>query len=284
MIGYPDALMTAVQANGITIEYETMGSPDGDPMLMVMGHGAQLAYWPIGFLEQIAAAGLFVIYYDNRDVGKSTHFPLGTEYSVSDMAADGMALLDHLGVASAHIVGASMGGGIVQQMAIEFPERVRSLCSIMSTTSGPGLPPPPPHVLEWAVRPQATERAEVIERAVETAHIIGSTGFAIDDDAVRARAAVCFDRGHYPDGRANQAMAIGKAADRTEALGLVTVPTVVIHGTVDPLVHPTGGELTAKAVPGSTLVMVEGMGHDLPDGAFPIVIDAIVANARKAAR
>ena len=274
--------MTAVQANGITIEYETWGSPDDEPMLMVMGHGAQLVYWPPVFLEQLAAAGYFVIAYDNRDVGMSTTFPLGTSYTINDMAADGIGLLDQLGIASAHIVGASMGGGIVQEMVIAFPERVRSLCSIMSTTSGPGLPPPSAEVINAMTRPPATERATVVEQAVETAHVIGSTGFAIDDEWVRERAALSYDRGFHPDGRMNQTMAIAAAPDRTEALAAVTVPTVVIHGSVDPLVSPVGGELTAKAIPGSELVIIDGMGHDLPEGAFPAVVDAIVANARKA--
>jgi pimeloyl-ACP methyl ester carboxylesterase len=275
--------MTAVQANGITIEYETLGSPTDEPMLMVMGHGAQLVYWPTALLERLAADGFFVIAYDNRDVGKSTTFPLGTTYTVSDMAADGIGLLDALGIDSAHIVGASLGGGIVQYMAIEHPHRVRSLCSIMSTTSGPGLPPPPPQLLEWASKPPPTTREEIIEAAVETAHLIGSTAFEIDDDQVRARAALSYDRGYHPDGRTNQAMAVAAAGDRTEALGKVTVPTVVIHGSIDPLVSVVGGELTAKAVPGAELVIIEGMGHDLPDGALPLVADAIVRNARRAA-
>jgi pimeloyl-ACP methyl ester carboxylesterase len=275
--------MTAVQANGITIEYETVGSPSGEPMLMVMGHGAQLVVWPRALLERLAGEGFFVIVYDNRDVGKSTTFPLGTQYSVSDMAADGMGLLDALGIDSAHIVGASLGGGIVQYMVIEHPHRVRSLCSIMSTTSGPGLPPPPPHVIEAAARPQPTERAEIIEAAVETAHLIGSTAFAIDDDQVRERAARSFDRGYHPAGRINQAMAVAAANDRTEDLGKVVVPTVVIHGSIDPLVSVVGGEMTAKAIPGAELVIIEGMGHDLPDGAVPTVSDAIVRNARRAA-
>jgi pimeloyl-ACP methyl ester carboxylesterase len=284
MIGYRGR-MTAAQANGITIEYETLGSPDDEAMLMVMGHGAQLVFWPPAFLDALAAAGYFVILYDNRDVGMSTHFPLGTSYTISDMAADGIGLLDALGIASAHIVGASMGGGIVQQMAIEFPERVRSLCSVMSTTSGPGLPPPPPELLAAAAKLAAepvTDRQAVIEQAVETARIVGSTAFAIDDEQVRERAALSYDRGFHPDGRMNQTMAIAVAPDRTEALGAVSVPTVVIHGSVDPLVHPMGGELTAKAVPGAELVVIDGMGHDLPEGAFPIVVEAIVTNARKA--
>lgn len=275
--------MTAVEANGITIEYETWGSPTDEAMLMVMGHGCQLVYWPPPFLELLAAAGYHVIAYDNRDTGLSTKFPAGTAYTVSDMAADGMALLDALGIDSAHVVGASLGGGIVQYMAIEHPHRVRSLCSMMSTTSGPGLPPPPPEIVAAALaRPPVTDRASAIEAAVATAHLVGSTAFPIDEAWIRDRTGLQYDRAFHPEGAQNQSMAVAAARDRTEALGKVTVPTVVIHGSVDPLVHPIGGELTAKAVPGAELVVIEGMGHDLPEGAFPIVVDAIVRNARKA--
>lgn len=277
--------MTAVQANGITIEFETHGDPQNEPMLMVMGHGAQLIYWPPAFLQGLVEEGYFVITYDNRDVGKSTHFPLGTTYTVSDMSNDGMALLDHLGIDSAHIVGASMGGGIVQVMAIEHPERVRSMCSIMSTTSGPGLPPPPAEVLQTMLAMQAEPvdtRDAFVEQAMKTARIVGSTGFDFEPDWIRTRSELTYDRGYHPDGRTNQSMAIAMTPDRTEALRSVTAPTVVIHGTVDPLVHPMGGELTANAVPGAELVMIEGMGHDLPSGVFQTVTEAIVKNARKA--
>lgn len=278
--------MTAVQANGITIEYETTGSPDNPAMLLVMGHNSQLVVWPEEFRQQIADAGFYVIAYDNRDVGLSTWFPAGTEYSVSDMAADGMGLLDALGIDKAHIAGASMGGGIVQYMAIEYPERVLSMCSIMSTTSAPGLPGPPPELvakaMELAMNPPKT-REEHIEQAVPKAHIVGAKPpLEIDEDAVRALAALTYDRPTNPDGGANQSLAIAKAYDRTEALGNVTCPTVVIHGSVDPLVHPLGGEWTAKAVPGAELVMIEGMGHDLPRGAWDTIVDAMVRTARKA--
>lgn len=277
--------MTAVQANGITIEYEMWGSPEDPALLLVMGHNSQLVVWPPAMLEALAAEGFYVIAYDNRDVGLSTWFPAGTQYSVSDMAADGMGLLDALGIEAAHIAGASLGGGIVQHMAIEYPQRVLSLCSIMSTTSAPGLPGPPPELaakaMELAMNP-VTERADIIERAVATAHIVGSTGFEIDDDRVRELAALTFDRARNPDAGVNQSLAVAQAYDRTEALGQLTMPTVVIHGSVDPLVHPLGGEWTAKAVPGAELVMIEGMGHDLPAGALPIVVDAIVRNARRA--
>jgi pimeloyl-ACP methyl ester carboxylesterase len=277
--------MTAVQANGITIEYETTGSPADEPMLLVMGHNSQLVVWPAEFREQLAAQGFYVIAYDNRDVGKSTWFPAGTQYSVSDMAADGMGLLDALGIDSAHIAGASLGGGIVQYMVIEHPHRVRSLCSIMSTTSAPGLPGPPPDRMAAAMellQNPPTTREEVIAQAPLKARVVGSTAFEIDDDRARALAALTYDRAFNPDGGVNQTLAVAAAYDRTEALGKVTCPTVVIHGTVDPLVHPLGGEWTAKAIPGAELVMIEGMGHDLPEGAWPIVIDAMVRNARKA--
>jgi pimeloyl-ACP methyl ester carboxylesterase len=279
--------MTAIQANGITIEYETTGSLDDPAMLLVMGHNSQLVVWPEDFRAQLAAKGFYVIAYDNRDVGKSTWFPAGTQYSVSDMAADGMELLSALGIESAHIAGASLGGGIVQYMAIEHPHRVRSMCSIMSTTSAPGLPGPPPELaakaMELMMNPPQ-DRDGIIEQSVPKAHIVGSTGFEIDDDAVRALAALTYDRGYNPDGGVNQSMAVAAAYDRTEDLGKLTMPCVVIHGTVDPLVHPLGGEWTAKAIPGAELVMIEGMGHDLPRGAWPIVIDAIVRNARRASQ
>lgn len=277
--------MTAVQANGITIEYETTGSPDAEPMLLVMGHNSQLIVWPEDFRQQLADEGFYVIAYDNRDTGLSTWFPVPTQYTVNDMAADGMGLLEALGIDSAHIAGASLGGGIVQQMVIDFPERVRSLCSIMSTTSAPGLPGPPPELaakaIELAMNPP-TNRDEVIERSVPTARIVGSTGFELDEDAIRDLAGRTYDRAYNPDGGKNQTLAVSIAPDRTEALGKVTCPTVVIHGSVDPLVHPLGGEWTAKAIPGAELVMIEGMGHDLPRQAWPTIIGAIATNAKKA--
>lgn len=277
--------MTAVQANGITIEYETTGSPDNEALLLVMGHNSQLIVWPEDFRQQLADEGYYVIAYDNRDAGLSTWFPAGTQYTVNDMAADGIGLLDALGIESAHIAGASLGGGIVQQMVIDFPDRVRSLCSIMSTTSAPGLPGPPPELaaraMELAMNPPKN-REEVIERSVPTARIVGSTGFDLDEDAIRDLAARTYDRALNPDGGVNQTMAVGIAPDRTEALGNVTCPTVVIHGSVDPLVHPLGGEWTAKAIPGAELVVIDGMGHDLPRQAWPTIIGAIVTNAKKA--
>jgi pimeloyl-ACP methyl ester carboxylesterase len=278
--------MPSVNANGITIEYETYGSPDDETILLVMGHASQLIVWPRLLLDQLVAAGFHVVIYDNRDVGLSTKFPAGTQYTVSDMAADGMALLDALGIERAHIAGASMGGGIVQQMVIDHPDRVLSMCSIMSTTSGPGLPPPPAEkVAEMLplLTNRPTDREGMIEHSVKVAHVVGSTKFHIDDDKVRDLASRVMDRGgRNEDGAANQSSAIARCGDRTEALGHVTVPTVVIHGSVDPLVSVVGGEMTAKAVPGAELVVIDGMGHDLPEGAVPIVVDALVRNARKA--
>jgi pimeloyl-ACP methyl ester carboxylesterase len=292
--------MTAVQANGITIEYETVGSADDEPMLLVMGFGAQLVYWPPRFLEQLAAAGYHVIVYDNRDVGLSTKFSLSgaadggagvagalagggaAAYTVVDMAADGVGLLDALGIDRAHIVGASMGGFIVQSMAIDHPERVRSLCSIMSTTGDPSVPPPTPEAIAALTKVPASDREGYIEQSVETAHQIGATGFDIDDDWIRERSARSYDRCFHPEGRTLQALAVAASPDRTADLAGVTVPTVVIHGGADPLVSPVGGEMTAKAIPDAELLIVPGMGHDLPEGAWPAIVEAIVTNARKA--
>jgi pimeloyl-ACP methyl ester carboxylesterase len=284
--------MVSTAANGITIEYETIGDPTGQPMLLVMGFAAQLVYWPGQLLTELAARGFWVIIFDNRDAGLSSTFddaspagnggPDGPPYTLDDMAADGIGLLDALGVVSAHVVGMSMGGFIVQLMAINHPDRVRSLCSIMSTPGDPAVPPPAPEAMAALVEPPAETRAPFIDQSVRIAHVIGSTALGIDEEWVRARAAVTFDRGLHPVGRVRQALAIGSAADRTGRLGLVSVPTVVIHGTEDRLVSPAGSELTAKAIPGAELVMIPGMGHDLPEPAWPVIVDAITANAAKA--
>jgi pimeloyl-ACP methyl ester carboxylesterase len=284
-------------ANGITIEYETFGDPTAEPMLLVMGFAGQLVHWPRELLSDLAARGFWVIIFDNRDAGRSStsdaeseRVPVSTSatatssppYRLEDMAADGIGLLDALGIDAAHLVGMSMGGFIVQLMAISHPDRVRTLCSIMSTPGDPAVPPPAPEAMAALLQPPAETRAEFIDQSVRIAHVIGSTALGIDEERVRARAAATFDRGLHPAGRIRQALAIAAAADRTKRLGLLTVPTVVIHGADDKLVSPVGGELTAKAVPGAELVMIPGMAHDLPEAAWPIIVDAIAANAAKA--
>lgn len=289
--------MARAHANGIELEYDTFGSAGDPPLLLVMGLGAQLTAWPEDFCRQLADRGHLVIRYDNRDVGLSTKITDGPEpdvlaamagdvssagYTLEDMADDAAALLDALGIDRAHVVGASMGGMIAQTIAIRHPERVRSLCSIMSTTGAPEGLVPTPEALAVLLQPPATNREEAIERSVESSKVIGSTGFPLDEAQLRTRAAAAYDRCYEPMGVVRQLLAIQASGDRTAALQQLDVPTVVIHGSVDPLVPPLGGELTAKAIPGAQHVVIDGMGHDLPEGAWPVIVDAIVANAGSA--
>ena len=290
--------MGQTTANGITIEYETIGDPADQPLLLVMGLGAQLISWPDDFCAQLAGRGFHVIRYDNRDVGLSSKIEDGpapalgaalggdassASYRLADMADDAAGLLDALGIASAHVVGVSMGGMIAQTLAIQHPDRVRSLCSIMSTTGAAAVGTPAPEAMAVLLKPPATTRADAIANSVETSKVIGSTAFPIADDELERRAAAAYDRCFYPVGIARHLLAVLASGDRTEALGALDVPTTVIHGTVDPLVTPTGGEATAKAIPGAELLMVEGMGHDLPEGVWPFVLDAIESLAARAA-
>ena len=294
--------MPNATANDITIEYEIIGDIADPALLLVMGLGAQLISWPDPFCAQLADQGFAVVRYDNRDVGLSQKFEeagtpdvaaimgalasggaVSAPYTLGDMADDGIALVELLGLSPAHIVGASMGGMIVQEMAIRHPGAVRSLCSIMSTTGDRSVGQPTPEAIAILLQPPPATRAEVIEAGVRGSKVIGSPRYPTDEADLRAAGALAYDRSYYPQGPARQIAAILAAEDRTAALGAVGVPTLVIHGDADPLVTPTGGEATAKAVPGSELLIIEGMGHDLPEAVWPEVIAAIVANANKAA-
>ena len=284
--------------NGLEIAYETHGDPDGEPLLLVMGLGAQLIAWPLVLCDALVDRGFFVIRYDNRDVGLSTKIadaggdflttfmaatqgqPVETAYELTDMAADGMALLDHLGIESAHIVGASMGGMIAQTMAIEHPARVRTLTSIMSTTGEPEVGQPTPEAMALLVRPAATTRDEAIDASVAASRAIGSPDH-FDEEYARQRAAEAYDRCFLPAGMARQLLAIVASGSRAEGLAQLDVPTVVIHGDVDPLVTPTGGQRTAELIPGAELIMIEGMGHDLPPGMLGQVVEAITSLAAR---
>jgi pimeloyl-ACP methyl ester carboxylesterase len=290
--------MPKATSNGIELEYDEFGNASDPPLLLIMGFTAQMTAWDERFCQSIADRGYRVIRFDNRDVGLSSRITDGptpdigaaltgdtssASYTLDAMADDAAGLLDFLGIASAHIVGASMGGMIAQLVATRHPEKVLSLCSIMSTTGDREVGQPSPEAMGALMAPPPQTAEEAAERGLAAAKVIGSPGFPRDDDAIRRRSAAAFERAHDPEGVARQLLAILASPDRTDALCDVKAPCLVIHGSDDPLVHPSGGEATAKCVPGAELLVVEGMGHDLPEGAWPQVVDAIEANARKGA-
>ncbi|MGH9067861.1 MAG: alpha/beta fold hydrolase [Acidimicrobiales bacterium] len=288
--------MPSLQANGLDIAYEEMGEPSDPLILLVMGLSAQMHWWDDDFCTGLAAKGYRVVRFDNRDVGGSTKITGGppvdlggllvgdrsaVPYSLEDMAADTVGLLDGLGVGAAHVVGASMGGMIAQALAIAHPERVLSLCSIMSTTGATDVGQPSEEAVAVLLRPPATDWESYLDGALVSARVIGSPGFPFDEERIRSRAERSWAGGYYPDGVVRQLAAILAAADRTGGLGRLEMPTLVVHGESDPLVNPSGGRATAAAVPGAELLTVPGMGHDLPSPVWPMLIDAIVANAER---
>jgi pimeloyl-ACP methyl ester carboxylesterase len=289
------------RANGIDLCYEIFGEPDAEPMLLIMGLGAQMIHWDDDFCRQLAARGFRVIRFDNRDIGKSSHLsggkrltpleliklrflriPVAAPYRLRDMAEDTVGLMDVLGIRSAHLVGASMGGMIAQEIAISFPQRVRSLTSIMSTTGNPRIPPPTREATAVLMAPPATTREEYYARFAHTWKVLRVGSFPEDEALDRSRAERTFERGLNPAGVGRQLRAILASGSRKERLHQVKAPTLVIHGTVDPLVRPEGGKDTAASIPGAKLLMVEGMGHALPIPMWPQIIDAIDSHAHAA--
>jgi pimeloyl-ACP methyl ester carboxylesterase len=282
--------------NGIDIEYVTSGDPADPTLLLVMGLGAQLTAWPEGFVDQLAARGFFTVRFDNRDSGLSTKFE-GTPdylalfggdrssapYSIEDMAEDGVALLNALGLDRVHVVGASMGGMITQAMVIAHPDRFLSACSIMSTTGDATVGAPTAEAVTALLRPPASDRETAVAASLEGSRVISSPGYPFDVDLMTRRAAAAYDRSYSPDGTGRQLAAILAASDRTEGLRHLKLPFLVIHGEEDPLVTVSGGKATAAAVPGSKLILMPGMGHDLPEALWDQIIDAIVANTELAA-
>ena len=291
--------MANVTANGISIEYETFGDPTKPALALIMGLGAQMIFWQDDFCRQLMERGFHVVRFDNRDCGRSRHFQeLGIPdvgaamtaslsgepvpsppYALRDMAADVVGLLDALGIERAHVVGASMGGMIAQTVAIEHPARVRSMTSIMSTTGNREVPPATPEAMTALLTPSPSDRAEFIDHMVKTFRIVGSPGFEFDEASFRDRVGRAFDRSYDPSGVARQLVAVLADGDRRERLRSVRVPTLVIHGRNDPLVPVEGGVDTADAVPGARLLVIEGMGHDLPRGAWPQILNAIASVA-----
>jgi pimeloyl-ACP methyl ester carboxylesterase len=286
-----------VRSNGIELEYESLGEPDDPALVLIMGLGAQLIDWPAEFCDELVAQGFRVIRFDNRDAGLSTGFdqlgppdlaavlggdPSGAHYRLADFAADTAGLLDALGIDSAHVVGASLGGMIAQQLTIDHPDRVRSLCSIMSLTGDRSVGQATPEASAVLGRPPAASRAEAIANGVASSRIIGSPGFPVAEEELVLRATAKYDRAYRPIGTLRQYAGILASPDRTGALREVAAPTVVIHGDSDPLIDVSGGRATAAAIPGAELVIIEGMGHDLPRDAWPQIIDPIVRNAKRA--
>ncbi len=281
---------------GITLCYETYGDPADPPVVLVMGLATQMIAWHEEFCEQLADRGFYVVRFDNRDIGRSTHLGfrpptmgqmlrrrVGPEqYSLSDMAEDTAGLIRELEIAPAHVVGASMGGMIGQVLAAEHPEVVRSLTSIMSTTGSRWHGQPALSVYKYLLRPPPRDREGYVERAAEVFGLVGSTGFPRDESYIRERAARSYDRSYDVRAGGRQLGAIVASADRTEQLRTIRAPTLVIHGTVDKMIKPSGGRATAKAIPGARLLEIEGMGHDLPRGVWPQILDAISEHSRAA--
>ncbi len=284
-------------STGMTLEYDIRG--EGEPILFVMGLGGQLIDYREEFVDLFVAEGYQAIRFDNRDIGLSTHTdweppsqrktiasmltrrPLkGVGYTVEDMAADAAALLEALGIESAHIVGVSMGGMITQAMAINHPSKVKSICSIMSNTGDRKNGGITMSLIRQFIRRPEPTLETFVDSSVFTFSAISGEHF--DEEEHRKQAAESLTRGFAPAGVARQTAAIGASPDRTARLGRVKVPALVIHGLADPLVKPSGGVSTAQAIPGSRLLMFGDMGHDLPVPRWPEIVDAIIANIRRA--
>ena len=275
--------MAKATSNGLELEYEIIGDDDGVPLLAIMGLGFQLVHWDEELCEAFADRGFRVIRYDNRDAGLSTKLEPGAAYTVADMADDAAGLLDFLTIDAAHVVGASMGGMIAQELAIRHRKRVLTLTSIMSTTGAEGYGAPTAEAMEALMTPAPTEREANLDHAVRIARVIvgDSEEFPFDEDRARRRAARAFDRAFYPQGMANHVMAVLLSPDRTPQLRELDIPALVIHGANDPLIQPDGGEVTAAAIPNAEHLVIEGMGHALPPMAWPQVVQAVTALAAR---
>ena len=281
--------------------FETFGRPSEPPLILIAGLGAQMILWDEAFCEALAARSLWVVRFDNRDVGRSSRIDwtppadagaavagrqkgerLAAPYRLKDMAADAIGLMDALGVARAHVVGASMGGMIAQEMAIGWPERVRSLTSIMSTTGDPRLPPPSPQVMQVFTKPPPKTAEDYVEANVAAWLVFRGPGYPDDEARDRPRAKRAARRGLDPEGGQRQLLAVYASGSRKPALPSVTAPTLVIHGADDPLMPLAAGEDTAATIPGAKLVVLPRMGHALPMAVWPRVIDEIAELAKRA--
>lgn len=290
----------ATVSEGIEICYQTFGVRSSRPLLLVMGLGGPMTWWPVDLCRRLAARDFFVVRYDNRDTGRSTRLRsqrvsrrqlveaflgrrVDVPYSLRDMADDAVGLLDHLDIPAAHVAGVSMGGMIAQTLAVDHPDRVLSLTSIMSTTGRRTAGFQHPLLLPNLLRRAARTKEQYVEATVAFSKVIGSADYRDPDDVVRARAEETWDRGVNAHDTLRQMIAIVTQPDRTRALGRLDIPATVVHGNKDRMVHSSGGRATARAIPGAELVMVPGMGHDLPTGLFDVLVDAISRTADRTA-
>lgn len=288
--------MDRARVGAVELCYDLLGHA-GDPVIvLVNGLGSSLATWDEGFLRCFTDQGFAVLRFDNRDSGRSTILedgprfdlraaykgdPAVVTYTLDDMADDTAGLLRTLGLPPAHLVGVSLGGMIAQATAVRHPEKVRSLCSIMSTTGARDVGMPTPDAGPVLVRPPARDRAGFIEQELENHRIIGSQDPGlVDEDWRRAKAGRIWDHGLHPRGTGRNLMAVAASGDRTASLAAVDVPTLVVHGDADPLIAMSGGEATARAIRGARLLIVPGLGHELPPAVWPQIVSAIVENAR----
>jgi pimeloyl-ACP methyl ester carboxylesterase len=283
---------------GITLCYETVGDDSAPPLVLIMGLGMQMVGWPEGFCRQLADRGFYVLRFDNRDAGRSTHVaappPTAGQllrrrirpvlYTLSDMAQDTQGLLAGLGLEPAHVVGASMGGMIAQTVAAEHPASVRSLISIMSNTGSIWRGQPSLAIYRFLLRAAPADRDGYITHTSRLFAAIGSRGLPQDPELVREIAARAYDRGNDPAGSGRQLGAIIASGNRTRHLHRIAAPTLVIHGSKDPMVSRSGGIATTRAIPRARMVTIQGMGHDLPRSAWPQLFDAISAHAQSVDR
>lgn len=293
-----DGTARRVGTTGIDIAYQRLGEASSPAILLIMGVAAQMTHWPNGFCRELVAQNLQVLRFDNRDAGLSTHLTdaphpdlpavlagdlRSVSYTLSDMAADAIGLLDSLDIEKAHLVGASMGGQIAQTMAIEWPNRVLSLTSMMSTTGNMAVGQPSKDALrELFAGSPAVTRDQVVAQALRAMRALGSPDYPNDPEEVAERAGRAYDRSHDPVGSARQAIAAIASGDRTQRLRDLQVPTLVIHGLADRMCDVSGGQSTAEAIPGAELLLVEGMGHDLPRKLWPRLTTRVAALVRRA--
>ena len=290
--------MFAPLPSGIELCYQTFGDRDGEPLLLVMGLGGPMNWWDPELCRMLAARGFFVIRYDNRDTGRSSRIGVRVKrstlfraftgarvrapYSMSDLAADGFGLLDHLGLESAHVVGVSMGGMIVQTMAIERPRRVRSLTSIMSTTGKRTVGWQHPSLLAPMLASRGPGREAYVRSSATMWQLIGSPGFPQSREEVEDRARETFDRGVSASGVMRQMLAVLTQPNRSQGLHALQMPALVIHGMADKMVHASGGRATSAAIPRAELLLIDGMGHDLPPELFETFTEAIARTTERA--